>query len=314
MPKLRHVVIALTLLVASAPVSWGQSRQPSAKASQQNAAQQERGTESSPVVVKVLPAEKSADDLARENAGYKDRLAIDQRLVGLTGDLALHTKLLFLATAILALIAVGLVIAGFRQVGDARKSISAAVDSAAAARISAETFMNAEGAQLYPVVKVSNLEQIFAPISGEHEPAADQTVRVESPRVSYCFRNYGKTPAKLQSVMHNIEFLDPPSQYRPMHIQPSRPIEIIGAGEESADIACEMLAPFNEIMARSVAEHRGELLFYGEAVFTDFFDRQFLCFWECDGRDGRFRLTSHEQRLDPDRKSKARLPQAAPPL
>jgi hypothetical protein len=71
-----------------------------------------------------------------------------------------------------------------------------------------------------------------------------------------------------------------------------------------------MPAPFNEIMARSVAEHRGELLFYGEAIFTDFFDRQFLCFWEYDGRDGRFRLTSHELRLDPDRKSKPRLPQA----
>jgi hypothetical protein len=309
MLKLRHVAIALTLLVALAPDSWGQSRQPPGKTSPQNAAQQERGTENSPVVVKVVPTEKTADELAREDARVQERLAIDQRFISLTGDLALSIKLLFVAAGVLSLITLGLVVASFRQVGDARKSIAAALDSAAAARGSAEAFMNAEGAQLYPVVTASNLEQIFRLKSGVHEPAMEPSVRMQSPSVSYCFKNYGKTPAKLQSIMHNIQFFDPPSQYREMQIEQGRPLEIIGAGEASSDIACEMPAPFNENMVRSVAEHRGELLFYGEAVFTDFFDRQFLCFWEYDGRDGRFRLTSHEQRLDPDRKSKARLPQ-----
>jgi hypothetical protein len=309
MLKLRYAATALTLFAALTFGSWAQSRQSPVKTSLQNAAQQRRGTEDSPVVVKVIPAEKSADDLARENARDQEKLAIDQGLVGLTRDLALYTKLLFLAAAALALIALGLVVAGFRQARDARKSIAAAVDSAAAARISADAFMNAEAAQLYPIIRISNLQEVFAVTSAIREATKERAVGLQSPKVSYCFKNYGKTPAKLQSIMHNIQFFDPPSQYREMQIERIRPLEIIGAGEESSDIDCEMLAPFNETMRSSVAEHRGDLLFYGEAVFTDFFDRQFLCFWECDGRDGGFRLTSHEQRLDPDRLGKARLAQ-----
>src|SRR6202035_3574789 len=105
-----------------------------------------------------------------EDARVQERLAIDQRFISLTGDLALSIKLLFLAAGVLTLITLGLVIASFRQVGNARKSIAAALDSAAAARGSAEAFMNAEGAQLYPVVRASNLEQIFRLKSSAPEP------------------------------------------------------------------------------------------------------------------------------------------------
>jgi hypothetical protein len=126
MLKLRHVAIALTLLVAPAPDSWGQSRQPPGKTSPQNAAQQERGTENSAVVVKLVPTEQTADELAREDARVQERLAIDQRFISLTGDLALSIKLLFLAAGVLTLITLGLVVASFRRVGDARKSIAAA--------------------------------------------------------------------------------------------------------------------------------------------------------------------------------------------
>src|SRR5258708_10323361 len=160
--RFRCLLTALVLLATFASDSWSQSKQPSPKASQQKAAQQERGSEDSPVVVKVIPTEKPKDELAREDAKDKEKTAIDRQIASLTGELALYTKLLFAATAVLALITFGLVVVGFRQVRDAKQAIAAAVDSAAAARISAEAFMNAEGAQIFPVLVEDNLKESLA--------------------------------------------------------------------------------------------------------------------------------------------------------
>jgi hypothetical protein len=303
MLRFRCLVVALALLATFVSDSWGQSKQQPTKTGQQNAAQQERGTENSPVVVKVIPGEKSKDEIARENAKDKEKSAVDERIASLTGDLAFYTKLLFGATAALAVITFGLVIAGFRQVSDAKKAIAAAVDSAAAARISAEAFMNAEGAQIFPVVIEDNLQEVFRGQSVYSVPAESPDVLLLPPKLLYRFKNYGKTPAKLQSVMHNISFLELDSKSRLMHAADDFPLEIIGANETSSKLECEMLDHFKAPMAQAAKQYQAELMFYGEAVFTDFFDRQFRCIWECDGRSGEFALTRHEQRLDPDKKS-----------
>jgi hypothetical protein len=297
--RLRCLVIVLTFLAAMASDSRGQSKQPSSKASQQNAAQQERGTENSPVVVKVLPTEKSKEEFARE----VEKQESDRQLVKLTGDLANYTKLLFAATAALFLATIGLVVVGFHQVRDAKHAIAAAVNSAAAAKISAEAFMNAEGAQIFPLVIESNLKEVFSGQSIYYTPAESPDVLLLPPKLSYCFKNYGKTPAKLQSIMHNLSFLELNSKSRPMHAADDFPLEILGADKVSSKLECEMLGHFKAPMAQAAAEYRAELMFYGEAVFTDFFDRQFRCIWECDCRSGDVRLTRHEQRLDPDKKS-----------
>src|SRR5450432_883364 len=104
--RLRCLVVALTFLAAIASDSWSQSKQSPSKANQQNAAQQDRGTENSPVVVKVLPTEKPQNELENE----KEKLKSDRLLVNLTGDLAKYTNRLFWATFLLGLITAGLVI------------------------------------------------------------------------------------------------------------------------------------------------------------------------------------------------------------
>jgi hypothetical protein len=117
--RLRCLVIVLAILAASAPDSWGQSKQP-ATTPQQNAAQQDRGTENSPVVVRVIPPEKSQDELESEKA----KRISDEQIVKLTGDLAWYTKLLFGATALLVLATAGLVISGLYQLRDARRQMA----------------------------------------------------------------------------------------------------------------------------------------------------------------------------------------------
>jgi hypothetical protein len=127
---LRQIAIAVVLLpllaTAFAQAPKHQSQQPSPKAGQYPPTQQERGTENSPVIVKVLPTEKPKDELDREI----EKQESDRQLVKLTGNLATYTKALFIATGILALITAGLVVVGFFQVRDAKAAIAAAVKSA----------------------------------------------------------------------------------------------------------------------------------------------------------------------------------------
>ena len=124
--RLRFLVTAVILLAAIASDSWGQSKPPSPKASQQNTTQQDRGTENSPVVVKVLPTEKTQTELRND----VEKQESDRQLVKLTGDLARYTELLFIATVVLAVATAGLVGFGYFQSRDAKRSIAAAETSA----------------------------------------------------------------------------------------------------------------------------------------------------------------------------------------
>ena len=72
--RFRCLVIALALFAAFASDSWGQSKrapQPQPAAQQQQAAPDQRGTENSPVVVKVLPAQED-ENKAKESAKEHD--------------------------------------------------------------------------------------------------------------------------------------------------------------------------------------------------------------------------------------------------
>jgi hypothetical protein len=101
--------------------------------------------------------------------------------------------------------------------------------------------------------------------------------------------------------MWGIQFFPTPSKLRTLHAEDRTLIEIIGAGQETADLNIEMLATFNRGMAKSVLDYNSELLFFGEVLFRDFFNRRFRCVWECDGRTDGFRLVRHEEYRDPDK-------------
>ena len=153
--KLLRLSVTLTLVAAFASDSWGQSRRPLTKTSPLSAAQQERGTDNSPVVVKVLPAEKSQRELDSDMEKQKS----DRQLVKLTGDLANDTKLLFITTGLLSFIAAGLAGVGYFQVRQGRQSLAAAVKAADASLLNAEALIGAERAHLFVIVKSTELHQ-----------------------------------------------------------------------------------------------------------------------------------------------------------
>ncbi len=187
--KLRCLVIALVFLTAIASDSWGESKQQSPKASQQTTSQEERGTEKSPVVVKVLKAEKTPDELNSE----KEKQESDRLLVSLTGDLAKYTKALFWATGFLGLITAGLVFVGFRQVRDAKRELEHA-------RQIERAYLSGGGAPFLETIE--RIENIPGVMGG----GTTQT-RIErrpTGRFNLCVNNYGKTAAELRGFAVNF--------------------------------------------------------------------------------------------------------------
>jgi len=243
----------------------------------------------------------------------------DNALAIYTYWLTFFTAILAAATLGLGTATLGLYFAGERQLKLAketgeRQSIEiqnqievaqigakAAQEAADAAKLNAEAVMAAEGAHLFPVVKSDNLKDVLKGARWYGETAPKEG-RLTTPSLDYCLKNYGKTPAILHSVMHGMHVFDKPSTSRTMHNADDLPLEINAGEREGGEFTVELSAVFTMAMGNAVLEYRSELLFFGQARFKDFFDRQFLCFWEFDGRGGGFKLIKYEERPDPDKK------------
>lgn len=98
--KRYYLVTALVFLAASASDSWGQSKQETLPSAQTNQTPKsyERGTEQSPVIVKILPAEESEEKTAADAHREDEKTKNDRQLT-------LFTARLFWATVALSVIA-----------------------------------------------------------------------------------------------------------------------------------------------------------------------------------------------------------------
>src|SRR5260221_13593755 len=192
--RLCCLVMALALSPAFAPDSWGQSKQSSPKASQQKATQQDRGTETAPAVVKIIPTEKPKDELEAE----KTKQESDRQLVKLTGDLANYTKLLFVATAALFIATSGLVFLGFYQSRDTRRSIRAAEDSA---RIAERALTELER----PFVGIEIIDSGF---KAELVAEDDYYVTLEE-NLTFRYVNHGRSPATVIETSDKFDICTP---------------------------------------------------------------------------------------------------------
>lgn len=258
--RFRCLLTALVLLAAFVSDSWGQSKQPSPKASPQKATQQERGSEDSPVVVKVIPTEKSKDELARENAK-------DKEIATLTGDLAFYTKQLFVATATLALITLGLVVLGFRQVRDARRSITAAEDST---RIAERALTELER----PFVGVDVMDSGF---KSELVSEEEYYVTLEG-NMTFRYINHGRSPATIIETSDKFDICSPkqlPDPIDPSALGNQVPFGVIvGAnGGTSPPSTREPSRGIDKQEFLRVTSGDDNLIFIGYVRFRDIFNR-----------------------------------------
>jgi hypothetical protein len=300
--RLCYLVIALAFAAATASNSSGQSQQPPTKTSQQ-----ERGTENSPVIVKVIPAEKSKDDLAREDTKDKEKIAIDRQIASLTGDLAFYTKLLFGATALLALITFGLVVASFRQVYDAKISVAAAVKSAGAAeksadaaKLSAQAAINADRAFLFISIEYDNFNNI-AGIALANKSFFPDDIKGVPPymEAQYTIKNYGKTFALIKEVSHQL-VVSPIFPTEPEYeiIQPA-PISniILDSAEKTHAIHCRAESLITVEQAKAIWASKSALWLHGYISYDDAFGfgSEFRYKWHFNGSSGGLRIYSYKQ-------------------
>jgi hypothetical protein len=261
--KVRCVAIVLALLVAFASDSWAQSKQNPSKASQQKATRQERGTEDSPVVVKIIPTEKSKGDLEAEKAKQES----DRQLVKLTGDLANYTKLLFAATAALFLATIGLVVVGFRQVRDARRSIKSGEDST---RIAERALTELER----PFVGIEIIDSGF---KSELVSEEEYYVTLEE-NLTFRYVNHGRSPATIIETSDDFEICTPnklPDPIDPNALGNQVPFGVIlGAnGGASPPSTREQSKKIDKQDFMRVTSGDDNLIFIGYVRFRDIFNR-----------------------------------------
>lgn len=139
-------------------------KKPEPAISQPKAAEDRRGTEQSPFIVKVAPTPKSDADRADEakereekTKSERTKQQSDEKLVQFTGELAIFTKRLFFATVVLGLATIGLLVAAFRQSGEMKASIDVARRAAEAAEKATHTAQAEFVATHRPKLRIRNI-------------------------------------------------------------------------------------------------------------------------------------------------------------
>ena len=152
-----------------------------------NPADDPRGTDKQPFVIKSIEAEKTAERLNQERHERDEKSANERGLV-------IWTIVLALATVVLVLVAVGQLIMFWKQLGLMRMATEDAKTAADAAKANADAVMFAERA--YIKISHTNLGLAFIDSTEEifYGPERNFTVHVE-------VRNIGNTPARLTDVV-----------------------------------------------------------------------------------------------------------------
>jgi hypothetical protein len=147
--------------------------------------------------------------------------------------------------------------------------------AAEAAKRSADALVVAEQAQLLTVFGVSNVAQVLTEL-GAYVPAApDATPPKERVYVQYVLKNYGRTPAVLKEISHELQHVarlpDAP-KYVPI---PAMPKEVaIVAGASSENLQCNLAVPLTVEAATSIRTGDSHLWLYGRVVYDDAFGRE----------------------------------------
>ncbi|HZL58890.1 MAG TPA: hypothetical protein VFC38_04255 [Stellaceae bacterium] len=184
----------------------GQPPQTNSASANQAAPQDQRGTDQSPLIVKLRPPDKGSDEANQDSRDRLEKSANDRSLVRFTGILAVMAVLQFLA----------LIGQGF-------------VFWLQAKRLE-QTIESAEIAQR-PYLFIGDVKQQIVPTNPE------QILKWEHnhvPELSFNFRNNGKTPAIFEEVHGQLVLLDklPDKPDYKMGII-ERGMSIVGAGATS---------------------------------------------------------------------------------
>lgn len=146
--------------------------QPNAETIQQERANDLRGTDQSPLAVKVIPTPKTDAEREDEAKERHEKAETDRRLADYTGELARFTKGLFFAMVVLGIGTIGLACFGFLQFRAMKASIAAAQVAANAAILNARAAIGIE----LPIFRISPENVVTAELRDGEKITVSYTV------------------------------------------------------------------------------------------------------------------------------------------
>jgi hypothetical protein len=179
------------------------------------------------------------------------------------------------ASAVTAVAAVVMVFIVWRLWRFSERMWSVSHTAAEAAKRSADALVVAEQAQLLTVFGVSNVAHVLTEL-GAYVPATpDATPPKERVYVQYVLKNYGRTPAVLKEISHELRHLARlPDELKYVPI-PAMPKEVaIVAGASSESLQCNLAVPLTVEAAASIRTGDSYLWLYGRALYDDAFGRE----------------------------------------
>jgi hypothetical protein len=197
MRTLRCAVSATLLLLVALGVVWAQSqplpprpledsqkKQPTPKDSQQNTTADKRGTDYSPLVVKVLPTPNVKEESEYHAVEIKEKSANERRLV-------IFTALIF-CVGVVQTIVFGLQAHRLRQTIDEMKiATDATIKAANAAKESADAAVKTAMPVLFPWI--TDMTRL-------HPLTASDSEITHTANIFIGFDNFGKTPGMIRQV------------------------------------------------------------------------------------------------------------------
>ena len=127
----------------------------------------------------------------------------------------------------------------------------------------------------------------------ENTPEMDAS-KFDSPTVTFCFSNGGKTPAILTEIRYGllVKQMNSAVKYAPVV---KVPIEVLETGEENEAITCTFVPQFNFGMAKALRLKTSRMIFFGSVTFTDVFGKYWTVEWECNGSIDGYKLIYYRQ-------------------
>jgi hypothetical protein len=272
------LALCLALIADSAQSQRGSRRQPVTAPSTQHTqptAPDQRGTDQSPLIVKIARTPKTDEERTEETKERERKAESDRNkeksdadLVKYTAELASFTERLFYATVVLGLATIGLLLFAAVQSRDTKASISVA-------RANIKALMNAEEAHLFIAIGPQTISGISRTGETSNKSESASHHEIDSVTASYLFKNIGRTAAILKELSNQI-IVRPTFPTSPAYPVREQPLEdrVIEPGKSSATFVCLSHDTLTIGDAVAVHERRTTVWFYGYATFDDVYGRE----------------------------------------
>jgi len=244
------------------------------------------------ITIKAIPGEGAEDKSNQEERDRREKAEVDRKVAFETQRVADYTfwlgafslGLFFAAIVQVALFFWQLRLID-RSLGDAKRAADAAAEGARAAKLSADSLQIIEGAYVFP-------EIVTEDIAGSLDALMTGFTVTNRLRVRYSFKNFGKTPAIIQSF--SADLIHPDQVHlRSVNADARQTVRktILGAGDSTSvaePLETEITANQNE--AAGIKEGRSHLYFNGNIRYADIWGNRwsFPFDWVYSPAQGRF--------------------------